>query len=92
MFSKQKQKPGTSKNYREKLSNKLGLADFENAETALTNTPDFGGGSSFESNENSSFFTRWEKYRDNDMFRYLIEDKELIELSKIYFSELPGPY
>lgn len=77
--------------YRKKIASEFGLPSFDEAEKALSHTPDFGGGSSFSNNDSSDFFSRWRKYENDSRFIKLLDDDELIELSKEYFGELPGP-
>jgi len=92
--------------YRATVAERLGLKDFDKAETALVHTPSFGGGSSFEpdedaspeeasaseegSGETPSTLSRWVRYKNDSFFRSVLQDDELLELSYRFFDDLPG--
>lgn len=78
--------------YRKEVIRKLDLPFSEAADNALQEVPDFGGGSSFDgtrsntSNSNMNVFDRWKDYVDNPVFRKLLNDKHLIELTESFFN------
>jgi hypothetical protein len=78
--------------YRHALAEKLGLAGFERAEGALRHTPDFGGGSSFKSDQgqSTSVHDRFLEYRGDPFFQSALQDRELIALAEPFFGPLPG--
>ncbi len=78
--------------YRKALAEIFSINEFENAEKALHRTPDFGGGSSFSKGEDTDFLSRWKRYKDDARFIDLLNDAELIQLAKRYFTHLPGPF
>ena len=79
-----------SENYRNRLASRLGVTEVEEAEKALTSTPDFGGGSSFGKTETTTTLCRWMKYQDNPFFRSALADAHLIELAHQFFENPPG--
>lgn len=65
-------------------------------DSARSNVPDFGGGSSFENtkfdgNANKmSVMERWKSYRENSSYLHLINDKELHEIgNRLFHFEFP---
>jgi len=74
--------------YREDLAERLGLMSLDNAESALHNVPDFGGGSSFGGHDHSTVADvsqRWRTYENDPFYRSLLADRELRSLSEEYF-------
>ncbi len=81
----------SSRSYRGSIASALGLMSLERAETALVNTPNFGGGSSFSENKKRSRITeRWRDYQSNKNFVELLNNKKLVELSIKYWGSCPG--
>lgn len=82
----------TDASYREILASKLDLLSLDNAEIALTKVPKFGGGSSFSGFnstkvDNSEFLKRWKHFTHNKLYRSLICDQELLQLSREFFGD-----
>ena len=76
--------------YRLKIANQLGLSVTPYVEEALGEVPDFGGGSSFSGTQTfelEAVFKRWEAYKDDPLFRELLDDSELRALSEQFFGE-----
>jgi len=74
--------------YRCKLSEVFDQFDLDYAEKALDNTPSFGGGSSFKNKKSSNVFDRWKEYQRDKVFRSILNDRELLELSNAYFGPI----
>jgi hypothetical protein len=78
--------------YRKKIANRLQLSYFEAAEETLSETPDFGGGSSFQNEIHTveALFSRWKSFKNDPLFLEMIRDEELWELSENFFGTFPG--
>ena len=77
--------------YRKRIATRLGMDDYEIAEEALGIVPPEGGGSSFSGRKKPSqeaLFNRWRKFVDDEEYRVLIRDPELLELNANLFGGL----
>lgn len=83
--------------YRKNIMAKLSLPFSESADNALQEVPDFGGGSSFDetksntSNSKMNVFDRWRDYADDPVFRKLLDEKYLNELTESFF-QIKSPF
>lgn len=77
--------------YRRALAERIGLASFERAETALQHTPDFGGGSSFKDvrGQSRGVSDRYLEYQDDEFFQSVLRDAELMALAETFFGRVP---
>lgn len=80
-----------SRSYRQDLARKLSLPSFVDAEVALGNVPDFGGGSSFSDGGGGvRTLSRWTKYSSDTRFHQTLNHPRLIELAMAFFGNPPG--
>jgi len=81
------------KEYRRTLANKLNL-NF--SDVGINDVPIFGQGSSFDSTgldgqaQKMNVLNRWERYVDNENYRKLLDNEELIYYSERIFGHIPG--
>lgn len=87
----------TSISYRKNIITKLNFPFSESADNALQEVPDFGGGSSFDgttlntSNPKMGVFDRWKDYRNDPVFRKLLNEKYLNQLTESFF-KIKSPF
>jgi hypothetical protein len=80
-------------NYRKIKSEELGCDTFLPEWNQVSS---FGGGSSFnflsykENANKMAVLERWEEYQNNEQYRELLKDKELLKLSDSIFGHIPG--
>jgi hypothetical protein len=80
--------------YREGLCNDMNIHLSQRAEESLQDIPTFGGGSSFSGHDADiklieSVFLRWKSYKNNSLYRGLIDDERLVSLTDAYFGDFP---
>jgi len=80
--------------YRESLCDEMNLYLSQRAEESLQDVPTFGGGSSFSGHDGDiklieSVFLRWKSYKNNSLYRRLLDDERLVSLTNAYFGEFP---
>jgi len=80
----------TDIDYRKEICTTLDLSFSISADSSILEVPDFGGGSSFEGTtpikeKHDNVFNRWQEYVSDPVYRELLNDPRLTELSKSYF-------
>jgi len=82
----------TDKTYRKDICLALDIPFSASADKSILEVPDFGGGSSFEGTKpikecyNNSVFDRWKDFTSDPVYRELLNDPHLIDLSKSFFA------
>lgn len=80
--------------YRKSLCDRMSINFSQRAEESLHEVPTFGGGSSFSGHNGDtklmeSVFLRWKDYKDNSLYKRLLDDEKLISLADTYFGDFP---
>ncbi len=87
----------TQKEYRHEICENLSIAFSESADRSVMEVPEFGGGSSFtgtaplQNKSKTDYFKRWENYSSDTLYRQLLNNKYLEELTDSFF-KIKKPY